>query len=148
MFAARFKVDLATRLVDGQHRLEAVVGVYAGYIIQTFVTLLAVCGLAFAVLVGARKLGIGRPRGPIELVGVLPIEARRSVYLVRIGAHVLVLGASEAGLTKLGELPAEALSNLGKGASFRDVLAGGGRKAGDVGVPAEAAPSDEDRGAA
>ena len=82
------------------------VGPYASYIVQTLVTLLAVCAVALLVLYGARRLGIGRPRGPIELVGLLPLEARRSIYLVKVVDQILVVGASEAGFTKLGELPA------------------------------------------
>jgi flagellar biogenesis protein FliO len=80
-------------------------GSYAGYLVETFVTLLAVCGLAFVVLFGARRLGIGRPRGPIQLVGQLPLDARRAIYLVQVGGQVLVVGASEAGITRLGEIP-------------------------------------------
>lgn len=79
------------------------------YLVETFVTLLAVCGLAFVVLFGARRLGIGRPRGPIQLVGQLPLDARRAVYLVQVGERVLVVGASEGGLTKLGEVGANEL---------------------------------------
>lgn len=81
-------------------------GSYAGYIVQTVVTLLAVCALAFAILWGARRLGLGRPRGPVELVGLLPLDARRAIYLVKVGGQVIVVGASEAGFTKLGEMPA------------------------------------------
>lgn len=81
-------------------------GAYGAYIVQTFVTLLAVCGLAYAVLYGARRLGLGRPRGPISLIGQLPLDARRSIYLVKVGEQVIVVGASEAGFTKLAELPA------------------------------------------
>ncbi len=80
---------------------------YGGYIVQTFVTLLAVCAIAFAILYGARRLGLGRPRGPISLVGQLPLDARRSIYLVKVGEQVIVVGASEAGFTKLGELDAK-----------------------------------------
>lgn len=100
-------------------------GPTASYLVETFVTLVVVCGLAFVVLYGARRLGVGRPRGPIEIVGQLPLEARRSIYLVRIGGQVLVVGASEAGFTKLGEIgvndlpPAEARPE----APFADVLA-------------------------
>ena len=99
---------------------------YGGYIVQTFVTLLAVCALAYAILFGARKLGLGRPRGPIRLVGQLPLDARRSIYLVKVGEQVLVVGASEAGFTKLGELPAAELpAEEGATASpaFAEVLA-------------------------
>lgn len=100
-------------------------GSYAGYIVQTIVTLVAVCALAFVVLYGARRLGIGRPRGPIELVGLLPLDARRAIYLVKVAGQVIVVGASEAGLTKLGELPARDMPPEAKvePAGFSDVLA-------------------------
>jgi flagellar protein FliO/FliZ len=101
------------------------VGSYAGYIVQTIVTLLAVCALAFIVLYGARRLGIGRPRGPIELVGLLPLDARRSIYLVKVAGQVIVVGASEAGFTKLGEIRAEDMPPEVKveTAGFSEVLA-------------------------
>lgn len=100
-------------------------GSYAGYIVQTIVTLVAVCAIAFVVLYGARRLGVGRPRGPIELVGHLPLDARRSIYLVKVAGQVIVVGASEAGFTKLGELPAGEIPTEVKteGAPFADVLA-------------------------
>jgi flagellar protein FliO/FliZ len=92
--------------------VHGAVSAYAGYIVQTLITLLAICALAFAILYGARRFGVGRPRGPIELVGMLPLDARRSIYLVKVAGQVIVVGASEAGFTKLGEiagseLPAE-----------------------------------------
>jgi len=79
------------------------------YIVQTLVTLLAVVALAVLVLYGARRIGIGKPTGPLELVGRLPLDSRRCVYLVRVADAVYVLGASEAGLTKLGEVPNDIL---------------------------------------
>lgn len=99
-------------------------GPYAGYIVQTLVTLLAVCALAFFVLYGARRLGIGRPRGPVELVGILPLEARRAIYLIKVPGQVLVVAASEAGFTKLaaiaeGDVPVEPKI---EDVSFADVL--------------------------
>ena len=75
----------------------------ASYLLETLVTLLAVLAVAVGVIVAARKLGVGAPQGPLELVGRLPLDARRVVYLVRVGPQVLVVGASEAGLVKLGE---------------------------------------------
>jgi flagellar protein FliO/FliZ len=79
------------------------------YFIETLVALTAVVALCVLVLYGARRLGVGRPVGPIELLGRLPLEARRSIYLVRVVDQVLIIGASEAGLRKLGELPRSAL---------------------------------------
>ncbi|HEY8072499.1 MAG TPA: flagellar biosynthetic protein FliO, partial [Labilithrix sp.] len=78
----------------------------ASYLTETFVTLVVVCALAFVVLYGARRLGVGRPRGPISLVGQLPLDARRAIYLVRVGEQVIVVGVGEGGFTKLGEMPA------------------------------------------
>jgi flagellar biosynthetic protein FliO len=101
---------------------------YTGYLVETFVTLLAVCALAFVVLWGARRLGIGRPSGPIELRGHLPLDARRAIYLVKVGDQVFVVGVGEGGFTKLGEIPASTLASSAaaeprRAAPFADVLA-------------------------
>jgi flagellar biogenesis protein FliO len=99
---------------------------YAGYLIETFVTLLAVCALAVLVLWGARRLGVGRPSGPVVLFGHLPLDARRAIYLVKVGEQVYVVGVAEGGFTKLGEIPASALPAPApaRGSTFGDVLAG------------------------
>jgi flagellar protein FliO/FliZ len=75
------------------------------YVAETIVALLAIVALAVLVLYGARRLGVGRPLGPLELLGRLPLEPRRTIYLVRVADRVLIIGASEAGLTRLGQLP-------------------------------------------
>jgi len=97
------------------------------YIVETLVTLVGVVLLAVVVLYGGRRLGIGRPSGPLELLGRLPLDARRAVYLVRVGKVVYVVGASEGGLTRLAELDAEAVptsqSFSGPGSGFPEVLA-------------------------
>jgi flagellar protein FliO/FliZ len=95
------------------------------YLIETSVTLAAVCALALVVLWGARRLGVGRPSGPIELCGHLPLDARRSIYLVRVGAQVFIVGVGEGGFTKLGELAASDVpeSAVPRGSPFADVLA-------------------------
>jgi flagellar protein FliO/FliZ len=98
----------------------------AAYIVESLVTLLGVVMLAVVVLYGGRRLGIGRPSGPLELVGRLPLDARRAVYLVRVGKLVYVVGASEGGLTRLGEIDADSVPSAGQGAPpprFADILA-------------------------
>ena len=97
----------------------------AHYVVETLVTLLAIAALAVVVLIGARRAGMGRSAGPLELVGRLPLDARRAVYLVRVGSTTYVVGASEAGIAKLGELPEGSLElpvQPSQSASFREVL--------------------------
>jgi flagellar protein FliO/FliZ len=97
----------------------------AHYVVETLVTLLAIVALAVVVLVGARRAGMGRSAGPLELVGRLPLDARRAVYLVRVGTVIYVVGASEAGIAKLGEVTdgsIELSSTAGQSESFREVL--------------------------
>ena len=96
---------------------------FATYIVETLVTLVAVIALAVLVLVGARRFGLGRPLGPMELIGRLPLEGRRAVYLVRVIDRIFVLGASEAGLEKIAELEGANLVAVEQPrASFRQVL--------------------------
>ncbi len=104
----------------------------AAYLVETFITLAGVCALALVVLWGARRLGIGRPSGPIELCGHLPLDARRAIYLIRVGEQMFIVGVGEGGFTKLGELPAAGIAGLeasavrGKtGPTFAELLRGG-----------------------
>jgi flagellar biogenesis protein FliO len=96
------------------------------YVVETLVMLVAVAALVVLVLSAGRRLGMGRSGGPLELVGRLPLDGRRAVYLVRVGETVYVVGASESGLSKLGEIPKDGIE-LPKGEpgprGFRDVLA-------------------------
>lgn len=82
---------------------------YASYVVETFLTLLVVCALAVLVLYGARRLGIGRATGPIQLCAQLPLDRRRSIYVVKVGTQAFIIGVGEAGFTKLGEMPASEL---------------------------------------
>jgi flagellar protein FliO/FliZ len=98
----------------------------ATYIVETLVTLMGVVALAVLLLYGGRRFGVGRPSGPLELVGRLPLDARRAVYLVRVGRLVYVVGASEGGLTRLGELDSDAVPTAGLGpppSRFAEILA-------------------------
>jgi flagellar biogenesis protein FliO len=73
-------------------------------VIQTVVTLAGVVALAILVLYAARRAGVGRASGPLSVVGRLPLDGRRAVYLVRVGRAIYVLGVSDGGLVKLGEM--------------------------------------------
>ena len=95
------------------------------YVVETLVMLIGVAVLAVLVLTLGRRFGVGRPSGPLELVGRLPLDGRRAVYLVRVGETVYVVGASESGLSKLGEIGKDGLElpkGEAPGAAFRSVL--------------------------
>jgi hypothetical protein len=94
------------------------------YVTESVALLIIVAVLAVLVLAGARRAGLGRVLGPVELLARLPLEARRSVFVVRVVDRVLILGASEAGLVKLGELPKGTLAagRLEGGPSFGGLL--------------------------
>ncbi|HET9930278.1 MAG TPA: flagellar biosynthetic protein FliO [Polyangiaceae bacterium] len=96
------------------------------YVFETIVTLLLVTGLAVLVLMMARRSGMGRALGPLSLAGRLVLDPRRAIYLVRVGETLYVVGASEAGLTKLGELARDAVNEAELGASappsFKELL--------------------------
>jgi flagellar biogenesis protein FliO len=97
----------------------------AHYVLETLVTLLAIAALSVLVLLGARRAGLGRSAGPLELVGRLPLDGRRAVYLVRVGTTVYVVGASEAGIAKLGEVTdgsLEPATPTNQNETFREVL--------------------------
>jgi flagellar biogenesis protein FliO len=79
------------------------------YVTESIALLFVIAALAVIVLLLARRAGLGRASGPVELLARLPLEARRSVYVVRVIDRVFVLGASEAGLVKLGELDNDAI---------------------------------------
>ena len=119
---------------------------FGAYLLQTLVSLAAVCALAFVVLYSVRRFGGGRANGPLSLVGQLPLGGNRVVYLVRVGAQFLVLGAGDAGLTRLGELSeAEAAAFEADAArpprSFASILA----KAQRVATGKPRTTSDENR---
>lgn len=115
------------------------------YLIQSGVVLLVILVLAAVVLLAARRAGPGRALGPVEVLARLPLEARRSVYVVRIVDQVLILGSSEAGIIKLGELPEAAVAELRpalRATSFATVLAALGRRAPAPAATPDASPRD------
>ncbi len=81
----------------------------AQYVVETLFSLLVIIGLASLVVMFARRTGLNRINGPMELLGRLPLDGRRAVYLVRVQSRVFVLAASEAGLRKIAELDKDSL---------------------------------------
>jgi flagellar protein FliO/FliZ len=86
----------------------------SAYLLESALVLLLVVGLGWLVTFLARRAGVARATGPLELIARLPLEARRAVYVVRVLDQVLILGGSEQGLSKLGELPESAVAQFRK----------------------------------
>ena len=83
---------------------------YGDLLVTSLVVLGAVCIAAFVVvrLVG-RFLASGRVRGAhlLDVVARLPLEPRRSLYVVEAAGKTLLIGTSEMGLSVLSELDRE-----------------------------------------
>ena len=80
---------------------------YGDLLVTSLVVLGLVCIAAFVVvrLVG-RFLTTGRSRGAhlLDIVARLPLEPRRSLYVVDVAGKTLLVGTSEMGLSVLTEL--------------------------------------------
>jgi len=93
------------------------------YVVQAAVTLLGVALLAYLIVTANRRWGAVAGRGPLELLGRLPLEGRRAVYMVRVNNRVLVLAATDQQITKVADLPDDGVTSHGvPSPRFSDVL--------------------------
>src|SRR5262245_56940576 len=95
--------EAAAQAVDG--------GGYGGLLVTTVLLLVAVCVVAYVVVRLLRRGLEGRAVGEqvVTVVARVPLEPRRSLYVVRVGGRTLLLGASEMGLGLVTELDGEAV---------------------------------------
>lgn len=105
---------------------------YGVALLQGLLALLAVCVLAWVVLKWAagRGFGVAGQGKRVRVLERVPLDARRSLFLVQVGERVLLLGAGEgASPTTLAELTPEELPELPerRGPRFADVLARAGK---------------------
>lgn len=80
---------------------------YGDLLLTSLVVLGAVCVAAFVVVrLAGRLLATGRSRGAhlLAVVARLPLEPRRSLYVVEVAGKTLLVGTSEMGLSLLSEL--------------------------------------------
>lgn len=91
----------------------AVVGAsYGDLLVTSLIVLGVVCVAAFvAVRVFGRLLSTGRARGAhlMNVVSRVPLEPRRSLYVVEVAGKTLLVGTSEMGLSVLTELDTQAV---------------------------------------
>jgi flagellar protein FliO/FliZ len=82
---------------------------YGDLLVTSLIALGGVCIAAFLIVrLAGRWLATGRARGG-HLMGVvarLPLEPRRSLYVVEVAGKALLVGTSELGLSLLSELDA------------------------------------------
>ncbi len=80
---------------------------YGDLLVTSLIVLGVVCVAAFvAVRVFGRLLATGRARGAhlLDVIARLPLEPRRSLYVVEVAGKTLLVGTSEMGLSVLSEL--------------------------------------------
>jgi flagellar biogenesis protein FliO len=101
---------------------------YGDLLATSLVVLVGVCVAAFVVvrLVG-RLSTAGRSRGPqlLDVIARLPLEPRRSLYVVQVAGKTLLVGTSEMGLSVLSELDGAAVdARVVARPSFGDLVRG------------------------
>jgi len=99
---------------------------YGDLLVTSLVVLGAVCVAAFvAVRVFGRLLAAGRARGAhlLDVVARVPLEPRRSLYVVAVAGKTLLVGTSEMGLSVLSELDAhEVKARVAERKTFADLV--------------------------
>lgn len=82
-------------------------GDYGSMLLTSLLVLAVVCVLAVVLVRVSRRWGLaGRPadRALLDVVARVPLEPRRSLYVVDVAGKALLVGTSEMGLTVLSEL--------------------------------------------
>ena len=121
---------------------------YGDLLVTSLVVLGGVCVLAFVVVrVAGRLLATGRASGGhlLDVVARLPLEPRRSLYVVEVAGKTLLVGTSEMGLSVLSELDSGAVrARLVARPSFGELVrqAWLRRRGASQGSPAEAVAHD------
>lgn len=116
---------------------------YGDLLITSLLVLGGVCVAGFVLVrLATRFLATGRTRGAhlLDVVARVPLEPRRSLYVVEVAGKTLLVGTSEMGLSVLTELDAgEVRARAVPAQSFGDLVkaAWGRRKGGAAPVPTE-----------
>jgi flagellar biosynthetic protein FliO len=91
----------------------------------SFVSLGAVCVVAWVALKLLAGRGVGKASGAIRVVARCPLEPRRSVYVIEAAGRCFLVGVGDGPMAVLAELDASALPKERAAAPprFADVLA-------------------------
>ncbi|MBN1652324.1 MAG: flagellar biosynthetic protein FliO [Deltaproteobacteria bacterium] len=76
---------------------------YTAEIARAIIALVAVCVLAIFILKSMARRGVGMrsDSGAVRVIQRIALEPRRSLYLVRAGSRLLLIGISEGGAPQL-----------------------------------------------
>jgi flagellar biosynthetic protein FliO len=92
----------------------------------SFVSLGAVCFVAFVALKFLAGRGIGRAAGAVRVLARCPLEPRRSVYLIETAGRCFLVGVGDGPMALLAEVDGSKVEipapNAGK-SKFSEVLA-------------------------
>ncbi len=113
-------------MTAGMDGTGAVGASYGDLLVTSLVVLGAVCVAAYiAVRFASRFLATGRARGShlLDVVARVPLEPRRSLYVVAVAGKTLLVGTSEMGLSVLSELDGnEVRARMAGQQSFGDLV--------------------------
>lgn len=79
---------------------------FIGMLLQTFIALLAVCGLAYLIfrVVLPRLQLVQNTNGIVRVVERINLDARRSLFVVEVAGKWLLIGTSENNVNLVSEL--------------------------------------------
>ena len=87
---------------------QSVSGGYGEMLVGSLLVLALVCVAAWVIVrFGVRRLWGPRGGGVLDVVARVPLEPRRSLYVVEVAGKTLLVGTSEMGLSVLSELDGE-----------------------------------------
>ncbi|RZO47765.1 MAG: flagellar biosynthetic protein FliO [Sandaracinaceae bacterium] len=102
-------------------------GVPGGYgvaLLQTLLALAAVCILAWVVLKWSSRRGLGLSGRRVKIIERVPLDGRRSLYLIEVAGRVLLVGAGDQGAPSvLAEIDPEELPELPEPQPLSDLVA-------------------------
>ncbi|MDJ0764135.1 MAG: flagellar biosynthetic protein FliO [Myxococcota bacterium] len=78
---------------------------YGVFILETLVALAVVAVVAWAIVrFGLLRWGLKSKSGRMKVIERLPLDARRSVYLVEVDGHTLLIGAADTSVHLIKEI--------------------------------------------
>jgi flagellar biosynthetic protein FliO len=82
-----------------------------GSLAVTFLSLGLVCLLAYVSLKWLGRRGVGQGNGPLRIVARLPLEPRRTLFLVEVAGRCFLIGAGEGAMSTLAEIDRDKLES-------------------------------------